>query len=157
MLAVIIDAIFNKAHPLLWPILCVASGTLLVINSFISARVGRFTIRRLLQVVGADILRHNLGPNIFVDALIRRIHTHQTDVIITDARFTNEISAIVEAFPSDKVIVFYINAPHIVRQDNHITETGIDWKQLQVPVVHLQNFYNDLFDQDIEQTITGLD
>lgn len=52
------------------------------------------TPRRMLQILGTNILRHHLGENIWVDVLKRKLINSDKNVVITDVRFPNEIDMI---------------------------------------------------------------
>ena len=49
------------------------------------------TPRNMLQRLGTEVFRQHLHPNIWVDALERKIKDHDKNIIITDCRFKNEI------------------------------------------------------------------
>jgi hypothetical protein len=48
--------------------------------------------RKALQIVGTEIFRENLHQTIWALSIERRIMTSHTDIVLTDARFHNEIS-----------------------------------------------------------------
>lgn len=54
------------------------------------------TIRYLLQNIGTEIIRNQLGPDVFATAAINQIESHpdQRIVAITDLRFPNELSRV---------------------------------------------------------------
>ncbi len=52
-------------------------------------------VRTLLQLIGTNIFRENLNPNIWTDICLRNISKNEQDItIITDVRFINEMKAI---------------------------------------------------------------
>lgn len=51
-----------------------------------------FTPRHALQYIGTDLLRNQLHKNIWVDCLEKKIDSTNTNVIVTDVRFKNEIN-----------------------------------------------------------------
>ena len=52
------------------------------------------TPRRMLQILGTNILRKHLGENIWVDVLKRKLINSDKNIVITDVRFPNEIDMI---------------------------------------------------------------
>ena len=95
-----------------------------------------FTVREVLQKVGTDALRLNLHENIWVNSLMSD-YTKDSNWLITDMRFPNELQAI-----KDKGgIVLRINRNNatskgidlhqkleyeITGKGNHISETALD-------------------------------
>jgi len=62
-------------------------------DEFWSAKMGKnFTPRHALQFIGTDLLRNQLHKNIWVDCLERKIDQCESNVIVTDVRFKNEIT-----------------------------------------------------------------
>jgi hypothetical protein len=81
------------------------------------------TIRRVLQVVGTDILRHHLGANIWLQPVYEKIRqaAQSTNlIIISDCRFENEITEITSRLkplgPRYRLMSIRINRP---TQDSH--------------------------------------
>lgn len=56
----------------------------------------RFTPRLALQLIGTDVMRNHFNNGIWKYSLERRLMKSNRDVIITDARFINEIDLIKE-------------------------------------------------------------
>ena len=53
------------------------------------------TPRAMLQFMGTEVFRQHVDPNIWVHSLMRRLHDLKLDrIVITDARFLNELTAI---------------------------------------------------------------
>jgi len=89
----------------------------------------------LLQVLGTEYGRKRLGENVWVYALLRKIHPWVTAsemnfAIIDDCRFENEFDALKE-----DAYMIRLQAPEDVRKArcsywredvNHISETGLD-------------------------------
>ncbi len=64
-------------------------------DEFWSGILGKtVTPRWAMQNLGTDILRNHLHTDIWVHSLKRRIELDTNDVVLTDARFPNEIQAI---------------------------------------------------------------
>jgi len=55
-----------------------------------------FTPRAALQRVGTDALRRHFSERIWLEAMLRRLDRTDGDVVVSDARFANEIDALVE-------------------------------------------------------------
>lgn len=84
--------------------------------------------RRLLQVHG-DAVRRHIGPTVWVDALISKVHWHLAEgkpVVISDVRFPNEADRIKDLGG----IVVRVNRPGTAdgtgSNDLHISETALD-------------------------------
>lgn len=59
--------------------------------------IANFTPRLALQLIGTDTLRNNFHENIWLDSLEYRLRSEQNEcVIITDARFRNELALIAD-------------------------------------------------------------
>jgi hypothetical protein len=95
------------------------------------------TIRRVLQVVGTDILRHHLGANIWLHSVYQKIRhaAKYTDlIIISDCRFENEITEMESLLqqvsmnqssdPRYKILSLRINRPRESHEstDSHASE-----------------------------------
>lgn len=62
-------------------------------DEFWSAKMGKpFTPRHALQYVGTDLLRNQLHENIWVDCLEKKINECNSNILVTDVRFKNEIA-----------------------------------------------------------------
>lgn len=62
------------------------------VDPFWSTKFGKdITPRYILQYMGTEVCRNNLLDSVWVDSLERKIYQHE-NVVITDVRFTNEIS-----------------------------------------------------------------
>lgn len=86
--------------------------------------------RDFLQQVGVELIKNNINSNMLVDRVIDdiKVYSYFFDIIvISDARFVNEISSIKNNFSNVCVI-------HVLGKDNslsdkqrsHSTETGLD-------------------------------
>jgi len=54
-----------------------------------------FTPRMAMQRVGTDALRNNFSEVIWLEAFLRKLEDTTGDVVVTDARFKNELTALV--------------------------------------------------------------
>jgi len=76
-------------------------------------------VRRLLQVIGTDGVRNNLGDNTWVEVAVRAINEIKGPVVITDVRFPNEAKIV------DDLV--RIERPGLAASgDLHISETALD-------------------------------
>ena len=81
---------------------------------------GTMSVREVLQYIGTDIFR-KMMPNVWVDACIRDIKTHNTQLsVIHDVRFLNEAQAIKDA--GGKVIKLL----RATSKDGHSSEVEVD-------------------------------
>lgn len=58
--------------------------------------IAEFTPRLALQVLGTDVLRNHFHTNIWLNSLEYRLQSTQTSVVISDARFQNELDLVRE-------------------------------------------------------------
>ena len=86
--------------------------------------------RELLQQLGVELIKKNINENMLINRIIEdiKVYSYFYDyIVITDARFPNEIESIKKEF--DNVISVRINR-NIYSLDkkyqNHSTETGMD-------------------------------
>ena len=86
--------------------------------------------RELLQQLGVELIKNNNNENMLINRIIEdiKVYSYFYDyIVITDARFPNEIESIKKEF--DNVISVRINR-NIYNLDkkyqNHSTETGMD-------------------------------
>ena len=86
--------------------------------------------RELLQHLGVELIKNNINENMLINRIIEdiKVYSYFYDyIVITDARFPNEIESIKKEF--DNVISVRINR-NIYNLDkkyqNHSTETGMD-------------------------------
>ncbi|ASV44716.1 hypothetical protein FDI40_gp134 [Agrobacterium phage Atu_ph07] len=54
----------------------------------------RFTPRAAMQLFGTDLVRKHFDDGLWIKSLERRIENYNSDVVITDGRFFNELNAI---------------------------------------------------------------
>lgn len=57
-------------------------------------KIDEFTPRWALQNIGTNLFRHHFNDEIWIASLERRISQSEGDIVITDARFPNEVQAI---------------------------------------------------------------
>lgn len=60
-------------------------------------QIPNFTPRLALQLIGTNVMRDHFNTDIWVASLERKLAKATSDVVITDCRFPNEISAIKNA------------------------------------------------------------
>ena len=79
-------------------------------------------IRRLLQVMGTDVGRMMFGENVWVDIADKNIRDNKLDnVVITDARFSNEIDYV----KRNGGFTVRIVRPGYGPVNSHVSDTGI--------------------------------
>ena len=80
-------------------------------------------VRGLLQRLGVACRQH-LGPDVWVDAVMRHIddHTRRTDIVICDVRFPNEF----EAVKARGGQIWRVERPGIQAVNGHISEHALD-------------------------------
>jgi len=89
-------------------------------NSTLGEEWDYMTVREMLQKLGTDIMRDNLHPNVWVNALFSN-YDHNSRWIITDLRFPNELLTI----QKHNGILIKVVRPGVVRM-NHYSETALD-------------------------------
>jgi hypothetical protein len=86
------------------------------------AKVDIPEIRRLMQVFGTEVGRQIVGPNVWVDSLLRKIEQEKPDVaVITDCRFPNELAAIRDRGG----YTVWVERPGIEAVNGHVSESSI--------------------------------
>lgn len=88
--------------------------------------------RELLQKLGTDIIRNDLGSMFFVEKMCDdiKVYSYFMDYLyISDGRFHEEVDTPRDVF--DNVIVIRVNrknfvSPLTIEQQNHLTETALD-------------------------------
>ena len=78
-------------------------------------------VRRLLQVMGAEVGREMFGQDVWTDATLRSIKPSEK-VVIADVRFPDEVAA-VEAAGG---VVIRLHRPGIGPLNGHASETALD-------------------------------
>lgn len=78
-------------------------------------------VRRLLQVLGTEVGRKLLGPDIWVDKVFAQMTDPDGKYVITDVRFSNEVHAIDKA----RGCVVKIDRPGVGPVNAHISDQGI--------------------------------
>lgn len=69
-----------------------------ILRSYKSGVV-EMTPRRVMQFIGTDVLRKHFGPNVHVNSMIDTIRANpDTDYVIPDARFMNELTTLIQTF-----------------------------------------------------------
>jgi hypothetical protein len=93
-----------------------------------------FSARTFLQRLGTDGMRRFFGPDVHVNALLRQIALeglagpHRPIYVIDDARFPNEVAAVVESRQHDGVCIKIVceDAPVMPEGASHASEAAID-------------------------------
>jgi hypothetical protein len=85
------------------------------------AKVDYPEVRRLQQVMGTEVGRNLVGPNIWVDYLFDRLEDGGK-YVISDCRFPNEVDA-VESWEGS---VWRIRRPGVRPVNGHVSETALD-------------------------------
>lgn len=89
-------------------------------------------VRRLLQRLGTEGGRDNLGDAVWVEPVMRRIVASHAPAVITDVRFPNECTAVQQAGG----YVVRVHRPGVAAINAHPSDAGID----TLPVdLHLTN------------------
>jgi hypothetical protein len=88
-------------------------------NNIVIHENGPMTIREVLQFLGTDIFR-NMNPQIWVDALLRRIKKDSVGIaLICDVRFENEIKSIKG---NDGIVIGLNKRTEKDKKNSHISE-----------------------------------
>ena len=86
--------------------------------------------RDFLQQVGVELIKNKINPNMLIDRVIDdiRVYSYFFDIIvISDARFVDEIEVIRKIFSNVSVIHVLGKSNDLTfEQQNHSTETGLD-------------------------------
>lgn len=86
--------------------------------------------RDFLQQVGVELIKNRINPNMLIDRVIDdiKVYSYFFDVIvISDARFVDEISIVKDNFSNVSVINVLGKSNDLTfEQQNHSTETGLD-------------------------------
>lgn len=83
-------------------------------------------VRQILQRLGTEVGRYILGENIWVDTTLTRINkSGDSNVVITDTRFPNEVDA-VKNYPFDEGFTARVNRPGVNALNDHPSETSLN-------------------------------
>jgi hypothetical protein len=105
-------------------------------NSVFNYKKNFYTPRKLLQIIGTDLLRNQLHPQVWVNATMAEYDKHLDYLqntkdsvvsalpnwIITDCRFPNEC----EAIKKRDGILIRVNRPSTESDDKHPSEVALD-------------------------------
>ena len=78
-------------------------------------------VRRLLQVMGAEVGRNLIDPNLWVEMTMSGLNRDE-NIVITDVRFPNEYEAIKWAYGE----IWRIERPGVEPVNGHYSETALD-------------------------------
>lgn len=105
----------------------------------------------LLQLIGTDIGRSH-DPDIWLKYFDRKLNElpADADVVCTDVRFENEVEFLKSR--GFKVVGIYrMNAPPSGRNDNHPSETALDWYEFDY-TIHNDGTIEELHAKVLELT-----
>lgn len=102
--------------------------------------------RKICQELGVAA-RRRLGANVWVDAVMRDIRNNE-DVVISDVRFFNELTAIWDVGGE----VYRVTRPGVGPANEHISEVGLD--TFDLPVIANHGRMSDIDDQ-LEEVLHG--
>lgn len=98
--------------------------------------------RKFLQDLG--MVARNYNPDVWIDLAFRRLSVRpDTDFVITDVRFMNEVDAIRKCGG----IVVRITRDDEIRDDVHASETELDNLEFDYVVKSVKGDYNSLYKQ----------
>lgn len=83
--------------------------------------IHQMTVRELMQIAGTEALRTHLHPNTWVNAVFAN-YTEQSNWIISDTRFINEL----EAIKNRGGITIRVNRDENISMNDHISEHALD-------------------------------
>lgn len=63
-----------------------------------------WTVRKLLQFIGTDLFRDHIDKDIWVKSLCLKLAKEQTNYVVSDIRFPNERSYILDLYPDSSFI-----------------------------------------------------
>jgi hypothetical protein len=79
--------------------------------------------RYLLQTLGTEWGRGKVGDSLWIDHLLRRLEAHgEADCVVTDVRFDNEATAILEVGGS----IWRVYRPGVAAVEQHSSERGVN-------------------------------
>ena len=131
-----------------------------------AGRIGLMTPRKLLQLLGTDIMRTHLGRSVWVDTVVNKIveATHAGSpirplkVVISDCRFPNELaltrggSRLRQQIPQAQCISLRLRNPH-AREDAravHVSETALDDAVFDTDICNDQRYGEARLRQELE-------
>lgn len=104
------------------------------------------TPRQLLQIVGTDMFRDHMDPDIWIKSLGRRCDQKSgTNICVSDVRFKNEAQCILDRGG----LLLYIDRSTAPQGDSHKSETLVEEIRLfpHVGIVVNEGSIEDLYDQ----------
>lgn len=96
------------------------------------AKLENEDVRRLLQRLGTEGGRNNLGGNVWVDPVMRAAMASPTPVAVTDVRFPNEVAAVKSAGG----LVVRVSRPGVGPVNAHVSDAGIDSLEVDLELVN---------------------
>ena len=92
------------------------------------------TPRKILQLIGTEMFRDMISPDVWVNRTIDEVRSHLTmtyasgypgGAVIADCRFLNEMRLVRATFGSNATFIF-VHRPSISRTDDHKSEAEIE-------------------------------
>lgn len=93
-----------------------------------------FTPREILQLIGTEMFRDMISPDVWVNRTIDEVRSHLTmtyasgypgGAVIADCRFLNEMRLVRDAFGVNATFIF-VHRPSVSRTDDHKSEAEIE-------------------------------
>lgn len=78
-------------------------------------------VRRLLQRIGTEGGRKNIHPDVWIDKTMGRVTSQAQPVVITDARFPDEIAVLRQAGG----LLLRVDRPGFEPVNTHVSDTGV--------------------------------
>lgn len=85
-------------------------------------------VRRLMQTFGTEVGREMFGRDFWVDSMLSGLRGVSDDIVVTDARFPNELKALEEFAreTSRRFVTIRVVSPFVDNKDSHSSETSLD-------------------------------
>lgn len=129
-----------------------------------SSKLGKtVTPRWVLQYIGTDVMRNHFSDNIWILSLEKTLSSSDTDVVITDVRFPNEIEMIknlggklvwVRRNPEPQWIETAMTNKDLLRTDTRIHPSEYEWIGVHDYTVLWNDETLESFYQKIDRVIT---
>lgn len=109
----------------------------------------KYNYRTLLQYVGTDLFRKNMGDSIWIDILLQKIqNSHSDKIVISDCRFVNEIKAL-QQIGAKCYILAKTEDDLIAKENEHISENDFlhAWpkEELKSLIIYNNKTIDDLY------------
>jgi hypothetical protein len=105
-------------------------------------------VRRLLQVMGTEVGREIIDPNVWAKITLRKIGEllRHSDVVVTDVRFPNEADAVEKSLGA----LVRLHRPGVEAVNAHVSETALDGRACRWEIfnnhdlAHLHTLVDDM-------------